>query len=60
MFAEGKQHANKMQTAKQTGTGRISAETGQFDVCIFLKRRNNSYEVVVCSHSVANNSFLRF
>ena len=60
MFAEGKHHANKMQTAKQTGAKRISAETGQFDVCIYLKRRDNSYEIVVCSHSVANNGFLRF
>lgn len=60
LFAVGKQHANKIQTAKQTGTYRISAETGQFNVCISLKRRNNKYEVVVYSHSVANNSFLRF
>lgn len=41
LFAEGKQHANKMQTAKQTGTERISAETEQFNVCISLKRQNN-------------------
>lgn len=41
LFAEGKQHANKMQTVRQTGTGRISAETEQFNVCISLKRRNN-------------------
>lgn len=41
LFAEGKQHANKKQTAKQTGTERISAETEQFNVCISLKRRNN-------------------
>ena len=60
MFAEGKHHTNKMQTAKQTGAKRISAETGQFDVCMFLKIRNNSYEIVVCSHSVANSGFLRF
>ena len=41
LFAEGKQHANKMQTVRQTGTERISAETGQFIVFISLKRRNN-------------------
>ena len=41
LFAGGKQHANKKQTVRQTGTGRISAETGQFNVCISLKRQNN-------------------